>query len=158
MKPFRLVHVITTLVLLLGVVVFVVLWFAGVIDVRPRPAVRATEQHESNEVGTAKARLVVTRGLRPNWEYRIFEGRTILGRADEQPVDVDLQPLEPEDRIWSSRQHAAITCERGVLTIEDLNSTNGTYLNRTRVPPGEKRPLRAGDTIQIGEVQLKVVM
>jgi pSer/pThr/pTyr-binding forkhead associated (FHA) protein len=43
------------------------------------------------------------------------------------------------------------------LTIEDLGSTNGTYVNRNRVPPREKRPLRDGDIIQIGEVQIKVL-
>jgi pSer/pThr/pTyr-binding forkhead associated (FHA) protein len=44
------------------------------------------------------------------------------------------------------------------MTIEDLNSSNGTYVNRTRVYPGEKRPVSAGDYIQIGTVQLKVTV
>lgn len=105
----------------------------------------------------AKARLLVVRGLRPNWEYPIYEGRNILGRADELPVDIDLDPQEPADRVWSSRQHAAITCEAGAMVIEDLNSANGTYVNRKRVPPGEKRPLRKEDIIQIGEVHIKVL-
>jgi hypothetical protein len=34
---------------------------------------------------------------------------SIVGRAAEKPVDIDLQPQEPDDRIWSSVQHAAIT-------------------------------------------------
>jgi hypothetical protein len=105
----------------------------------------------------AKARLVIVRGLRPKWEYPIFEGRNIIGRADEQPVEIDLQPQEPEDRIWSSRQHAAITCTAGAMVIEDLNSSNGTYVNRKRVPPGEKRALVKDDIIQIGEVQMRVL-
>jgi FHA domain len=105
----------------------------------------------------AKARLVIVRGLRPKWEYPIFEGRNIIGRADEQPVEIDLQPQEPEDRIWSSRQHAVITCTAGAMVIEDLNSTNGTYVNRKRVPPGEKLALAKDDIIQIGEVQMQVL-
>ncbi len=104
-----------------------------------------------------KARLLVVRGLRPNWEYPIFEGLNILGRADEQPVDIDLQPQEPEDRVWSSRQHAAITCKAGAMVIEDLNTANGTYVNRKRVPPGEKRSLKKDDIIQVGAVQIKVL-
>jgi hypothetical protein len=108
------------------------------------------------QIAKAKARLVVIRGLRPNWEYPIAEGRNILGRADEQPVDIDLQPQEPEERVWSSRQHAAITRTAGAMVVEDLNSANGTYVNRKRVPPGEKRALAKDDIIQIGAVQLRV--
>lgn len=104
-----------------------------------------------------KARLLVMRGLRPNWVYPVYEGQNILGRADDQPVDIDLQPQEPEDRIWSSRQHAAITAKGDAMVIEDLNSANGTYVNRKRVPPGEKRPLQKDDVIQIGEVQIRVL-
>jgi len=105
----------------------------------------------------AKARLVVVRGLRPNWEYPVYEGRNILGRADEQPVDIDLQPQEPEARIWSSRQHAVIICKSGAMVIEDLKSASGTYVNRKRVPPGEQCPLRKDDIIQIGEVHIRVL-
>jgi hypothetical protein len=114
-------------------------------------------RNANNQPAKIKSRLVVVRGLRPKWEYPIFEGRNIIGRADQQPVEIDLQPQEPEDRVWSSRQHAAITCTAGVMVIEDLNSSNGTYVNRTRVPPGEKRALAKDDMIQIGEVQIRVL-
>jgi hypothetical protein len=106
---------------------------------------------------TPKSRLIVVRGLRINWEYPVYEGKNIIGRADQQPVDIDLQPQEREDRVWSSRQHAAINCNGGLMTIEDLNSSNGTYVNRERVAPRERRKLQKGDIIQIGEVQLKVL-
>src|SRR5207247_404182 len=72
------------------------------------------------------------------------------------PVAADLEDQEPPDRIWSSRQHALISFEEGQLAIEDLNSTNGTFVNRTRVHPGQKRPLQVNDVIQIGTVQMKV--
>ena len=54
-------------------------------------------------------------------------------------MDIDLDDQEAADRIWSSRQHAVITFENGTLTIEDLNSLNGTFVNRTRVHPGQVR-------------------
>jgi hypothetical protein len=104
----------------------------------------------------AKPGLVVLRGQRINVEYPLYEGDNYLGRADEKAVDIDLEDQEPSDRIWSSRQHALITLEGGLLTIEDLNSTNGTFVNRLRVHPGQKRPLQVNDVIQIGTVQLKV--
>ena len=73
-------------------------------------------------------------------------------------MDVDLEDQEPPDRVWSSRQHACIHFEDGQLSIEDLNSSNGTFVNRTRIYPGTKKPLNVNDVIQIGNVQLKVVV
>jgi pSer/pThr/pTyr-binding forkhead associated (FHA) protein len=71
-------------------------------------------------------------------------------------VDIDLEDQEPPERVWCSRQHALISLEEGVLMIEDLNSANGTYVNRARIYPGQKRQLSANDVIQIGTVQMKV--
>jgi hypothetical protein len=101
-------------------------------------------------------KLVVIRGTRINAEYPLYEGENYIGRTDEKPVDIDLEDQEPPDRIWSSRQHACISLHDGVLVIEDLNSSNGTFVNRTRVYPNQKRTLQIGDIIQIGTVQLKV--
>jgi hypothetical protein len=106
----------------------------------------------------SKPRLIVLRGQRQNVEYQIYEGDNYIGRADDKAVDLDLEDQEPPDRIWSSRQHAVIAFEGGSMTIEDLNSTNGTYLNRTRIETGKKIPLSVNDVIQIGTVQLKVVV
>lgn len=104
----------------------------------------------------AKPRLVVLRGLKVNVEYPIYDGNNFIGRADEKPVDIDLDDQEPPDRVWSSRQHALISFEGGQLNLEDLNSASGTFVNRTRVYPGQKRPLNVGDVIQVGTVQLKL--
>ncbi|MBY0524342.1 MAG: FHA domain-containing protein [Gemmataceae bacterium] len=104
----------------------------------------------------AKPRLVVLRGLKLNVEYPIYEGNNFIGRADEKPVDIDLDDQEPPDRVWSSRQHALIVFENGGLNLEDLNSANGTFVNRTRVYPGQKRSLAVNDVIQVGTVQLKL--
>jgi hypothetical protein len=104
----------------------------------------------------ASPKLVVIRGQKIGVEFPIYPELNFIGRADEKPVDIDLEDQEPPDRIWCSRQHAVINFEDNRLTIEDLNSSNGTYVNRTRVYPGQKRPLNVGDVIQIGTVQLKV--
>ena len=101
-------------------------------------------------------KLVVNRGLKQNVEYPVYEGQNYLGRADEKPVDIDLDDQEPPDRVWSSRQHALITFEAGVMNIEDLNSANGTFVNRQKAHPGTKLSLKPDDVIQIGTVQLKV--
>lgn len=106
----------------------------------------------------AKPRLVVLRGQRISVEYPLYEGHNFIGRTDERPVDIDLEDQEPPDRIWSSRQHAVITYEDARLAIEDLNSSNGTFVNRNRIHPGQKRPLKPNDIIQIGTVQMKVLV
>lgn len=106
----------------------------------------------------AQPRLVVLRGLKRNVEYPIYEGHNFIGRADEKPVDIDLDDQEPPDRVWSSRQHALITFENGQLLIEDLNSSNGTFVNRARIYPGQKRELVVGDVVQIGTVQMKLII
>ena len=106
----------------------------------------------------ATVKLVVQRGLKVNEEYSIFAGENFIGRADEKPVDVDLTFQEPEDRVWCSRQHALVIFDdaTGVLTVEDLNSANGTFVNRERVYPGQPKQLFVGSTVQIGTVHMRV--
>jgi hypothetical protein len=121
-----------------------------------KSAVRLTKDTDLLPVG-GNPRLVVLRGQKINVEYPLYEGDNYIGRADEKPVDIDLEDQEPPDRIWSSRQHALIRSEDGILTVEDLNSSNGTFINRTRLYPGQKRVLNISDIVQIGTVQMKVV-
>ncbi len=106
----------------------------------------------------SKPKLIVLRGQRQNVEYQIYDGDNYIGRADEKAVDLDLEDQEPPDRIWSSRQHAVISFLGDSLTLEDLHSLNGTYLNRTKIESGKKIPLALNDVIQIGTVQLKIVL
>ncbi len=102
--------------------------------------------------------LLVLRGQKRNVRYPIYEGDNFIGRADEKPVDIDLEDQEPADRVWCSRQHAVIHWGDNQLSIEDLNSSNGTYVNRAKIYPGQLHPLKADDIIQIGGVQMKVVL
>lgn len=128
-------------------------------DMEATPASAAPFSPESSAPITAALlppRLVVTRGQKINEEFPLFDGENYIGRADDKPVDIDLEHQEHPERVWSSRQHAVVTLEDGTLTIEDLNSSNGTFVNRSRIMPGEKRPLKPGDVIQVGTVQLKV--
>jgi hypothetical protein len=123
----------------------------------PAPAPAAPPAAEGARLPDgASPRLVVIRGQKLNFEFPIYPDLNFIGRADEKPVDIDLEDQEPPDRVWCSRQHAVIVFDDNRLTIEDLNSANGTYVNRTRVYPGQKRPLSVNDVIQIGTVQLKV--
>ncbi len=86
-------------------------------------------------------RLLVERaaGHEPGTAYDLPGGAT-LGRGD-----VEIQLDDP----FASSRHARITRQGHVFVIEDLGSTNGTYLNDE--PLGGPQPLHPGDRIRIGD-------
>ncbi|MGE3807669.1 MAG: FHA domain-containing protein [Gemmataceae bacterium] len=100
--------------------------------------------------------LVSQRGQKIGIVYPVYEGENYLGRSDEKPVDIDLEDQENPEQVWSSRQHAVIRFQDNVMTIEDLNSSNGTYLNRERCYPGKPLHMKPGDVVQIGSIHLRV--
>lgn len=53
-----------------------------------------------------------------------------------------------------SRKHARIICKDGVWTLEDLGSTNGSYLNGTKIEAPS--PLKTGDVMRFGMMSLSV--
>jgi hypothetical protein len=120
------------------------------------PARRVTAHPAALPPG-CRPRLRVLRGQKLNHEYPIYEGVNYLGRRDDEPIDIDLEDQEPADRIWTSRKHAAIHFLNGVLEIEDLNSLNGTFVNRTRVAPGHRRALAINDIVQVGTIQMRIL-
>jgi hypothetical protein len=91
--------------------------------------------------GDIAPRLVVelVPGHQRGLEYDVAEGAT-LGRGD---VEIQL-----EDPFASSR-HARLVRQGGIVIIEDLGSTNGTYLNDELLRGPQ--PLHAGDRIRIGD-------
>ena len=73
----------------------------------------------------------------------------VLGRDNQ----ADIVLKDPSGKL--SRRHARIHLQDGVPVLEDLGSTNGTFLNGKRIT--EPRRLSAGDRIQIGESTLEFV-
>ncbi|MEJ2559658.1 MAG: FHA domain-containing protein, partial [Anaerolineae bacterium] len=53
-----------------------------------------------------------------------------------------------------SRQHARLMCQDDKWTIEDLRSTNGTYVNNQPVPSSQPAPLKDGDSVRCGQLVL----
>ena len=88
-------------------------------------------------------RLVVEQapGHAPGTAYDLSAGAT-LGRGD-----VEIQLDDP----FASSRHAEITRQGRTLVIEDLGSTNGTYLNDQ--PLTGPQPLHDGDRIRIGDCE-----
>jgi pSer/pThr/pTyr-binding forkhead associated (FHA) protein len=98
------------------------------------------------------------RGLRPNMEYPIVEGHNYIGRADERPVAINLKDQEPPEQACCSPQHACILFTNGRIALAAMATANDTFLNRAKVQPGQPHPLKVNDVIQIGAVQLKVII
>ena len=55
-----------------------------------------------------------------------------------------------------SRRHARFSRLDGTVCVEDLNSSNGTRVNGKQCPPFQPVPIRPGDTVHVGDVELRV--
>jgi pSer/pThr/pTyr-binding forkhead associated (FHA) protein len=53
-----------------------------------------------------------------------------------------------------SRRHARVSIREGRVLIEDLDSTNGTFVNQRQLGPGRLQPLNYGDQITLGWIDL----
>jgi FHA domain-containing protein len=107
-----------------------------------------------------KAKLAVVRGGRKGQEFPLEDGNNLVGRWDPETgsfPEVDLDADDPEAKI--SRKHALIRIDGGKITIEDIGSLNGTYVNRQpRLSPGSPAEIKSGDEVIIGKTFLKLVV
>ncbi len=93
--------------------------------------------------------------------HRIFlpeEGELVLGRFDPLTgvrPDVDLS-FEDQTSMTVSRRHARILGWYGRYAVEDLGSSNGTWINNKRLETGQKHPLKIGDVLRLGRCILFV--
>ena len=80
----------------------------------------------------------------------------IVGRQD--PVNGIFPEIDLTDHGGDeggvSRRHARITQQGSRFAIEDLNSTNHTFVNRSRLALGERRVLYEGDEVAFGRVKM----
>jgi FHA domain len=93
-----------------------------------------------------RLRVEQAAGLKSGAEYEVAHG-AVIGRGSAADIRV-------EDPFASSR-HARIERQGDVLVIEDLGSTNGTYLNDE--PLTGPQPLHPGDRIRIGDNEFSYV-
>jgi pSer/pThr/pTyr-binding forkhead associated (FHA) protein len=119
---------------------------------------RADQSPDATPAPSVRPKLIVLRGMKINVEYPIYEGRNTVGRFADKPVDIDLVSQESSEQIWCSRQHAVFTFDKTNVILEDLNSLNGTWVNGVRLQAGQPKLLRHGDVVQIGTVQMKLIV
>lgn len=106
---------------------------------------------------SAHARLIIERGESVDTEFYLSGEESYIGRWDADNgifPDVDLDAHDPDAKV--SRRHARIRHRDNIYTIEDLGSTNGTFLNRgRRLLPGSPQVLSEGDEIIVGKTFLR---
>jgi pSer/pThr/pTyr-binding forkhead associated (FHA) protein len=122
------------------------------------PRRQAANDENAGRPGSAK--LIIQRGGKVGKEFPISGAESMIGRWDADGgifPDVDLDQDDPEAKV--SRRHARIQFLNNQYLIEDLGSTNGTFVNRgPRLTPGAKQPLNNGDEIIVGKTFLKFVL
>jgi hypothetical protein len=80
----------------------------------------------------------------------------LIGRSDPDRSffpDIDLGG-QGQASGSVSRRHARMLMQGDQLLIEDLNSTNSTYLNKVRIEPGKPALLKPGDELRVGGITL----
>jgi hypothetical protein len=131
----------------LAVLYLFLLWVArSALRDLARPAADGAAESGGNNARPYSGSLIVERGggLAGGAEYGVGPG-LVIGRADNSEITI-------EDSFASGR-HARLYDREGVVYIEDLNSTNGTYVNGRRL--GAQQVLRPQDRIRIGDTEFR---
>lgn len=84
--------------------------------------------------------------------WPLWQGQNSIGRADTgQKMDV------PIGHGTTSTRHAIIECDGNRLSLSDLGSTNGTFLNEEAIGYQGRRDVRDGDRIRFGGYTVLVI-
>jgi pSer/pThr/pTyr-binding forkhead associated (FHA) protein len=76
---------------------------------------------------------------------------TVIGREDASlHIDFDGYP----DGKYVSHRHAQIVKMNGKFYLEDLGSSNHTYVNDIKLAQGQAEPLKEGDKVRFGKIEL----
>jgi pSer/pThr/pTyr-binding forkhead associated (FHA) protein len=124
------------------------------------------QEHPSNSkpapqapdvAGTVHATMVIERGDGPGTEFKLVNNESTIGRWDADNgvfPDIDLDAYDSDAKV--SRKHAKIYRSNDSYFIEDLGSTNGTYVNRgRRLLPGTPQQISDGDEVIVGKTFLR---
>ncbi len=91
-----------------------------------------------------QACFVVLAGMEIARKYDLDQAEVIIGRSQKATIQVDQESV--------SRSHARVRVAPDEVTIRDMGSTNGTWVNDNRV---EEHVLRDGDLVKIGRTIFK---
>ena len=100
--------------------------------------------------------LEVVRGRTIAHQFVLEAGETVVGNDLGGAHGLNLADQEGNSPRKMSARHAAIVSTSQDLTVRDLDSPGGTFVNQQRLLTGQSRRLVVGDVIQLGGVQLRV--
>ncbi len=128
---------------------------------------RIDVEHFMNQPGWGKARLaeaqlVILRALGTEAEFNLHlqpDSPLILGRSENLVLsDAFVNLLECGQAARGvSRKHIRLSVRDQLLRIEDLGSTNGSFVNGKRLAAHQPVLLRDGDEIRLGQLRLHVL-
>ncbi len=104
------------------------------------------DDNDKTLVMTAQIPPVVMR-VSDGMRYRGKPDRTVLGRAKTADICI------PDPSRLISNRHAALLCADGLYSIEDLESTNGTFVNGLRLGKGERVPVENCAELAMGKTR-----
>jgi hypothetical protein len=84
--------------------------------------------------------------LAPNTRFPVMGGTISIGRSAASDI-----VLKNDD--YASGRHARLTRHGGLLYVEDIDSTNGTYVNGRKAVGAT--PLRSGDRVRVGSTTFR---
>jgi pSer/pThr/pTyr-binding forkhead associated (FHA) protein len=110
----------------------------------PSPARRGRRSQSRQNGGAPRLIVVAAMGHEPGTTFDVRDG-AMFGRSDGADIRVE----DP----FASSSHARIDDRGGERWLEDMGSTNGTYLNGRQVKTAQR--LSTGDTIRIGDSEYR---
>ncbi len=113
---------------------------------RLRAAPTPARADSAPTTGQPLGRILLASEGRTVIERELHPGRLVIGRTPDNDLQIDSK--------YISRHHCQIVTQRDACTIEDLNSTNGIYVQSRRV---RKHHLNDGDVVQIGQHEIMYV-
>jgi hypothetical protein len=108
-------------------------------------------------MGKASWGLEVVKGREVGRVFALGDGPTVLGNDLQGVAGLDLAAAEGASPRRMAARQAEIVGTDGGLSLRDLDSPGGSFVNRQRLLAGQTRRLEPGDLIQVGGVQLRVV-
>ncbi len=118
----------------------------------PTPAPQAIPSASRTQLQQVSARLV---HVKTNTQIELPQNLSVIhiGKPNDRvPPDIDISGFENSEVV--SRIHSDIRVEGDAYYIEDVGSSNGTYVNGMSLLPGNRHRLRPGDRISMGKGDL----
>ena len=114
---------------------------------RPIPVYKSAKKWKGSLREAPPGELIVIYGDHLGKQYHLGPKKILIGRMGRSDISIDDSSV--------SREHAFIERKDGRFILEDLKSTNGTFINGEFV---DVRVLNHGDKIRIGNTALQFIV